>query len=109
MHARSPLRPQASRRGVIALSARMPLAHRLEAVAGGVPPSTSESAGASSEALPAAIAALIGPARYHLWFHDHTRFLCPGTEVIAGEGMIATPGGIDTHIHLFVRNKLKKH
>ena len=24
----------------------------------------------------------------------------PGTEVIAGEGLIATPGGIDTHIHM---------
>ena len=24
----------------------------------------------------------------------------PGTEVIAGEGLIATPGGVDTHIHM---------
>jgi len=24
----------------------------------------------------------------------------PGTEVIAGEGLIATPGGIDTHVHM---------
>jgi urease subunit alpha len=24
----------------------------------------------------------------------------PGTEVISGEGMIATPGGVDTHIHM---------
>jgi len=30
------------------------------------------------------------------------------TEVIAGEGLIASPGGIDTHIHLFVPSRLKR-
>lgn len=60
----------------------MPVAHRLEAVVGGVPPSTRESAGDSSEALPAAVAALVGPARYALWFHGHARFVNLGTEVI---------------------------
>jgi len=60
----------------------MPVAHRLEAVAGGVPPSTFDSAGASSEALPAAVAALIGAARFHLWFQGHARFVSLGSEVV---------------------------
>ena len=31
---------------------------------------------------------------------DPTLVIGPGTEVIAGEGLIATAGGVDTHIHL---------
>ena len=57
-------------------------AHRLEAVVGGVPPSTRDSAGDSSEPLSAAVAALVGPARYNLWFQGHARFVNLGAEVI---------------------------
>jgi urease subunit alpha len=32
----------------------------------------------------------------------------PGTEVIAGEGMIATPGGIDSHIHLICPQQIEE-
>jgi urease subunit alpha len=32
----------------------------------------------------------------------------PGTEVIAGEGMIATPGGIDSHIHLICPQQVEE-
>ena len=32
----------------------------------------------------------------------------PGTEVIAGEGMIATPGGIDTHIHFICPQQVEE-
>ena len=31
------------------------------------------------------------------------------TEVIAGEGMIVTAGGVDSHIHFISRNKSTKH
>ena len=31
---------------------------------------------------------------------DPQMIIGPGTEVIAGEGLIATPGGVDTHIHM---------
>jgi chromosomal replication initiator protein len=60
----------------------MPVAHRLEAVVGGVPPPTRESTGDSSEPLPAAVAALVGQARFNLWFQGHARFVSLGTEVI---------------------------
>jgi urease subunit alpha len=32
----------------------------------------------------------------------------PGTEVIAGEGMIATPGGIDAHIHFICPQQIEE-
>jgi len=32
----------------------------------------------------------------------------PGTEVIAGEGLIATPGGIDSHIHLICPQQVEE-
>ncbi|MBV8032321.1 MAG: urease subunit alpha [Betaproteobacteria bacterium] len=32
----------------------------------------------------------------------------PGTEVIAGEGMIVTPGGIDTHIHYICPQQIEE-
>lgn len=32
----------------------------------------------------------------------------PGTEVIAGEGLIATPGGIDTHIHFICPQQVEE-
>lgn len=66
------------------LSARTPLAHRLEAGAGGAPPPVLKdgSASAASEALPAAVAARIGPARFALWFNGHARFVSLGNEVI---------------------------
>ena len=62
------------------MSARKPLAHRLEAASGDVSPTTPE--GAADRALPAAVAALIGPARYALWFQGHTRFVSLGSEVV---------------------------
>jgi len=31
------------------------------------------------------------------------------TEVIAGEGLIVTPGGIDTHIHFICPSRLRPH
>ena len=31
---------------------------------------------------------------------DPELIIGPGTEVIAGEGLIATPGGVDTHVHM---------
>ncbi|MFO0802055.1 MAG: DnaA/Hda family protein [Gemmataceae bacterium] len=57
-------------------------AHRLEAVVGGVPPSTREPAGDSSEPLAAAVAALVGEARFNVWFRGHARFVNLGAEVI---------------------------
>ena len=76
----APQRTALPRRGDNALSARKPLAHRLEAVAGGVPPSAPE--GAPTEALCSAVAALIGSARFSLWFTGHARFVSLGSEVI---------------------------
>ena len=32
----------------------------------------------------------------------------PGTEIIAGEGMIVTPGGIDTHIHFICPQQIEE-
>jgi chromosomal replication initiator protein len=60
----------------------MPLAHRLEAVENGsLRPSQNVSA-ASEEALSEAVVALIGAARYNLWFAGHARFVSLGSEVI---------------------------
>jgi chromosomal replication initiator protein len=56
--------------------------HRLEAVVGGVPPSTRDPAGDSNESLTAAVAALVGAARFNVWFRGHARFVNLGAEVI---------------------------
>jgi urease subunit alpha len=32
----------------------------------------------------------------------------PGTEIIAGEGMIVTAGGIDTHIHFICPQQIEE-
>ena len=42
------------------------------------------------------------------YIQDHIDIIIgPGTEVIAGEGMILTAGGIDTHIHFICPQQIE--
>ena len=59
------------------MSARPQPAHRPQPAAGGGPPSIP-----FDRALPAAVAARVGPARFNLWFQGHARFVPLGSEVV---------------------------
>lgn len=63
------------------MSARPQPAHRPQPAAGGGPPSV-PSGSSPDRALPAAVAARVGPARFNLWFQGHARFVSLGNEIV---------------------------